>query len=100
MLTKLLFRPSLLLAPLFAFPAAAQAPETALNPAIVQIIDSVSEQRMAATLHKLESFGTRYDFSSQDDPEHGIGAAKQWIFHEFQSYSPRLQVSYHDFTLK
>jgi hypothetical protein len=85
---------------LLELPAAAQAPETALNPTIVEIINSVSEERISATLHKLESFGTRYDFSSQDDPEHGIGAAKKWIFDQFQSYSPRLQVSYHNFTLK
>lgn len=85
---------------LLAVQAAAQAPGTAMNPAIAGIVNSVSEQRIAATLHKLESFGTRYDFSSQDDPEHGIGAAKKWIFDQFQSYSPRLQVSYHNFTLK
>jgi hypothetical protein len=97
---KLRFLLSILPALLLAFPAAAQAPETGLNPTIVEIINTVSEQRIAATLHKLESFGTRYNFSSQDDPEHGIGAAKTWIFDQFQSYSPRLQVSYHNFTLK
>jgi hypothetical protein len=90
---------SILPACLLALPAAAQAPETALNPTIVEIVNSVSDERIAATLHKLESFGTRYDFSSQNDPEHGIGAAKKWIFDQFQSYSPRLQVSYHNFTL-
>ncbi|HLI86356.1 MAG TPA: M20/M25/M40 family metallo-hydrolase [Bryobacteraceae bacterium] len=84
----------------FALPTAAQTPETALNPAIEQIVSAVSEERMAATLRKLESFGTRGDFSSQDDPDHGIGAAKRWIFDQFRSDSPRLQVSYHNFTLK
>ena len=33
------------------------------------------EERIAATLRKLESFGTRFVLSPQDDPAHGIGAA-------------------------
>jgi hypothetical protein len=77
-----------------------QAPETRLNPKVKQIIDSISEQRIAATLKKLESFGTRYVLSSQDDPVHGIGAAKRWIHDELQSYSPRLEVNYQNFTVK
>jgi len=55
---------------------------------------------MAATLQKLESFGTRYVLSSQDDAAHGIGAAKRWIHDELKTYSPRLEVYYQDFTLK
>ena len=31
---------------------------------------------------------------------HGIGAAKRWIHDELQSYSPRLEVSYQDFSVK
>ena len=38
--------------------------------------------------------------SAQDDPLHGIGAAKRWIHDELQSYSPRLEVSYQDFAVK
>ncbi len=64
------------------------------------MVDAVSEERMAATLKKLEGFGTRYVLSSQDDPVHGIGAAKRWIHDELASYSPRLQVSYQDFGIK
>ena len=81
-------------------PAFPQAPETRLNPTVKQIVDSISEQRIAATLEKLEGFGTRYVLSAQDDPVHGIGAAKRWIHDEFQSYSPRLEVSYQNFTVK
>jgi len=77
-----------------------QAPETRLNPKVKQITDSISEPRIAATLKKLESFGTRYVLSSQDDPVHGIGAAKRWIHDELQSYSTRLEVSYQDFSVK
>jgi hypothetical protein len=83
-----------------ALPAFSQAPETRINPTVREIVDAISEQRMAATLHKLESFGTRYVLSAQDDPEHGIGSAKRWIHDELKSYSPRLEVSYQDFTIR
>jgi hypothetical protein len=46
---KLRFLVSMLPACLLALPAAAQTPETALNPTIVEIVNSVSEQRMAAS---------------------------------------------------
>lgn len=71
-----------------------------MNPEVSGIVDAISEQRMAATLKKLEGFGTRYVLSPRDDPAHGIGAAKHWIHDELASYSPRLQVSYQDFTIK
>ncbi len=31
---------------------------------------------------------------------HGIGAAKRWIHDQMQSYSPRLEVTYQNFTVK
>lgn len=88
------------LAAVFVFSLSAQQPEARINPTIQQIVDSVSRERIAATLQKLESFGTRYVLSPQDDPIHGIGAAKHWIHDELASYSPRLQVSYQDFHVK
>ena len=88
------------LAAFFVFRVFSQQPETRLNPAVKQVVDGISEERIAATLKKLEGFGTRYILSSQNDPEHGIGAAKRWIHDELQSYSPRLQVSYQDFSIK
>jgi hypothetical protein len=83
-----------------AFSLCAQQPETRLNPTVQQIVDAISQERIAATLKKLESFGTRYILSSQDDPAHGIGAAKSWIRDQLQSYSPRLEVSYQNFNIK
>src|SRR5579863_7283418 len=38
--------------------------------------------------------------SNQDDPARGIGAARQWIFNEFKSYSPRLQVRFDKWRVK
>jgi hypothetical protein len=90
----------LCLAGVFAFSLLPQQPETRLNPTVQQIVDSISEERIAATLQKLEGFGTRYILSAQDDPLHGIGAAKRWIHDELQGYSLRLQVSYQDFSIK
>ncbi|HTX34322.1 MAG TPA: M20/M25/M40 family metallo-hydrolase [Bryobacteraceae bacterium] len=77
-----------------------QPPVTALNPTIQQIVDAVSEERISATMKRLESFGTRYILSEQDSPTHGIGAAQRWIFDEFKSYSPRLQVRLDPFTVQ
>jgi Peptidase family M28 len=90
----------LFLAAVFQVALFSQQPETRVNPAVKQIVDSVSEERISATLKKLEGFGTRYILSSQDDPAHGIGAAKRWIHDQLQSYSPRLQVSYQNFNIK
>ncbi len=71
-----------------------------INPAIKRIVDGVSEERIAAIEKKLESFGTRNIFSGTDDPARGIGAARRWIFEQFQSYSPKLQVSFDTYQVK
>ena len=63
-----------------------------INPAVKSIVGELSENRITANLKKLETFGTRHILSSQDDPAHGIGAARRWIEAELRSYSPRLQV--------
>ena len=55
---------------------------------------------MKATLEKLVSFGTRNTLSNPDDPRRGVGAARQWIFDEFKSYSPRLQVRFDKWRVK
>jgi Peptidase family M28 len=91
---------SRLLAVSCASAAFGQAPVTRLNPAVKQIVDAVSEERIAATMKKLEAFGTRHVLSEQDSSTHGIGAARDWIFEEFKSYSPRLQVSLDKFTAR
>jgi hypothetical protein len=65
-----------------------------LDPRIVALVGSVSEERLTTILKKLESFGTRNTLSSTDSPPRGIGAARQWIFDEMKSYSPKLQVSF------
>ena len=76
------------------------ADEKAINPQVRKIIDEVSEARIKAIIEKLVSFGTRNTMSNQDDPVHGVGAARQWILNEFKSYSPRLQVSFDKYRVK
>lgn len=78
----------------------ATAQYKAVNPQVSRIVSEVSEERITENLKKLESFGTRYLFSSQDDPVHGIGAARKWIYEQFRSYSPRLEVSFDQYRLK
>jgi hypothetical protein len=78
----------------------ASAQYKAVNPKISTIVSEVSEDRIANNLKTLEGFGTRYIFSSQDDPAHGVGAARKWIYEQFRSYSPRLEVSYDQYRLK
>jgi hypothetical protein len=78
----------------------ASAQYKSVNPQVSKIVSEVSEERIAANLKKLEGFGTRYLFSSQDDPVRGIGAARKWIYDQFRGYSPRLEVSYDQYKLK
>lgn len=80
--------------------ASAPADEKAVNPQVRKIVDDVSEARIKATLEKLVSFGTRNTMSNPDDPERGVGAARLWIFNEFKSYSPRLQVRFDKWRVK
>lgn len=77
-----------------AVPARAQEAAADLDPRIVKLVASVSEERLGAILKKLESFETRSTLSSADSPTRGIGAAREWILQEMRSYSPTLQVSF------
>src|SRR5689334_22320253 len=70
------------------------APPKSINPQIEQIVSQVSMDRIAAIQQKLGSFGTRNIYSSTTDPNHGIGAAREWIAAQLKSYSPKLQVSF------
>src|SRR5579884_2398450 len=72
----------------------AASAEKSVNPQVKAIVSDVSADRIAAIQQKLESFGTRNIFSATDDPQHGVGAAREWIAAQFRGYSPRLQVSF------
>jgi hypothetical protein len=85
---------SMILMLLIAIPAHAQTGWKMLNPDIQKAVDSVSRDRLEAILRKLEGFETRNTMSDQTSTTVGIGAARQWIFDQFKSFSPRLEVSY------
>ncbi|NGO15444.1 M20/M25/M40 family metallo-hydrolase [Streptomyces sp. HC44] len=64
-------------------PATAQPPSRELR----ALLREIDPDRIEATVRKLASFGTRHTLSSQDDPERGIGAARDWILAEMKSYA-------------
>ena len=87
--------PLLAILVLFASSTTAVAqPAGDLDPRIVALVASISQDRLGATLKKLESFETRNSLSSTDSPTRGIGAARQWILDEMKGFSPKLQVSF------
>lgn len=57
------------------------------NAEIARMLKEVSAKRIESDIRKLVSFGTRNTLSEQDNPARGIGAARDWIFSEFQKIS-------------
>jgi hypothetical protein len=55
----------------------------ASNHQIAQIVREVDAQNIQKTIRKLVSFGTRNTLSEQDNPNRGVGAARDWLFAEF-----------------
>jgi len=53
------------------------------------ILDAIDRDRIEANVRRVVSFGTRHTLSSQDDPDRGIGAARDWIFAELRKYAAR-----------
>ncbi len=79
-----------------ALPAQYKTP----NPQVAKIVSEVSDEKISEILKKLESFGTRNILSTQDNPTRGVGAARKWIYEQFRSYSPKLEVSFDQYKLK
>jgi len=66
-------------------------PKPPADPQIAAALTRISAQRIQASIEKLVSFQTRLTLSAQDPDSikagHGIGAAREWIKSEFESYS-------------
>ena len=60
------------------------AQRSRLNPAIVSIVRQIDARNIERTIRQLVSFGTRNSLSEQNDPKRGIGAARDWLYAEFQ----------------
>ena len=62
-----------------------------VDPKIVAALKEVSAERIRSNIEKLVSFGTRSTLSAQDPASissgRGIGAARDWIRSEFETYS-------------
>src|SRR5690348_14858098 len=54
-----------------------------------QMLARISPARLRQDDLKLVSFGTRHTLSSQTDPNHGIGAARDWIKSQFDQDAAR-----------
>ncbi|MGH8870248.1 MAG: M20/M25/M40 family metallo-hydrolase [Actinomycetes bacterium] len=64
-------------------PVRPQAPDEQLQ----AILRQIDRARIEETVRTLASFGTRHTLSVQDDPERGIGAARDWILAQLQEYA-------------
>jgi len=66
---------------------AQDAPPPGEVPAVYEIVDAVSAQRIEADIRTLAGFGTRHTASQTESNTRGIGAARRWIFDEFERIS-------------
>ena len=57
------------------------------NAEISRMLKEVSAKNIENTIRKLVTFGTRNTLSEQDNPTRGIGAARDYLFGEFQKIS-------------
>jgi Zn-dependent M28 family amino/carboxypeptidase len=64
-------------------PPLAQEPDAELR----AILRELDQRRIEAIVRKLVSFRNRHTLSTQDDPDYGIGAARDWIFAELSRYA-------------
>lgn len=53
------------------------------HPQIARILREIDARRIEQSINTLVSFGTRNTNSAQDNPNRGIGAARDWLFSEF-----------------
>lgn len=54
------------------------------NAEIYRIVAEINSKNIENTIRKLVSFGTRNTLSEQNNPNRGIGAARDWLYAEFQ----------------
>ena len=71
-----------------------------IDPAVQKIVGEISAERIGETLQKLGSFGTRGDYTDPTQESRGIGAARKWIYEQFRSYSPKLEVAFDPYKVK
>src|ERR1700740_1770247 len=51
---------------------------------IAKLVKEIDPRNIENTIRKLVSFGTRNTLSEQDNPTRGMGAARDWLYGEFE----------------
>ncbi|MFG2102768.1 M20/M25/M40 family metallo-hydrolase [Micromonospora echinaurantiaca] len=64
-------------------PVRPQSPDRDLR----DLLRQVDQRRIEAIVRRLAASGTRHTLSSQDDPDRGIGAARDWIYDRMSEYA-------------
>lgn len=64
-------------------PLQPQTPDAELQ----AMLSEVDPQRIQNTIATLAAFGTRHTLSNQTDPNRGIGAARDWLYHQMQGFA-------------
>jgi Zn-dependent M28 family amino/carboxypeptidase len=80
--------------PLLLATAGLSAQTTPPDTTVQKIVAEISPERIAAAVKTLAGFETRGNYSDPNQKTRGVGAARRWIFAQFQGYSQRLEVSY------
>ena len=57
------------------------------TPAVYDVVAAVSPSRIESDIRTLAGFGTRHTASDTESETRGIGAARRWIFEEFERIS-------------
>ena len=60
------------------------AKPAALDANIQRLVKEIDARNIENTIRRLVSFGTRNTLSAQNDPKRGVGAARDWLFDEFE----------------
>ena len=72
-------------------------PAAASPPTARDVMAAISQEYVRATVDKLPTFGTRHSLSDANSPTRGIGAARNWIKSEFDSFGGELKASFEEF---
>ena len=83
-------------------PVAAQTPPDT-NPDVSRIVSEISTARIRQTVETLVEFGTRHTLSDTVSSTRGIGAARRWIFSQFEQAASRsggrMSVAFDEFVI-
>ncbi len=66
-----------------ARPKASPERRVTRNQDVARMVQEIDARNIERIIRKLVSFGTRNTLSRQDDPNRGIGAARDWLYSEF-----------------